>query len=53
LAVCSEVPEAGDDLEAVVGGVAASAAFPEILPVFESGDSAVVTVAEDVALAGE
>jgi len=38
LVACFEVAESGDDLGAVVDGVAASAALPEYLPVFESGD---------------
>jgi hypothetical protein len=33
-----EVPQAGDDLQAVVDGVASPAALLEDLPVFESGD---------------
>jgi hypothetical protein len=33
-----EVPESGDDSEAVVDGVASSAALAQYLPVFESGD---------------
>jgi hypothetical protein len=33
-----EVPESGDDVEAVVDGVAAAAALPEDLPVLEPGD---------------
>jgi hypothetical protein len=33
-----EVPESGDDLEAVVDGVAAASALSEDLPVFEPGD---------------
>ena len=55
-----EVPESGDDLEAVVDGVAAAAALSQYLPVFESGDDvfdagsdpavcAVVVVADDAA----
>ena len=32
------VPESGDDLEAVVDGLAAASALTEYLPVFESGD---------------
>jgi hypothetical protein len=58
--VCLEVPESGDDLEAVVDGVAGAAALPQYLPVFESGDdvfeagsdagvSPVVLVADDAA----
>jgi hypothetical protein len=33
-----EVPEFGDDLEAVVDGVAAAASLPQYLPVFEPVD---------------
>jgi hypothetical protein len=33
-----EVPESGDDVKAVVGGVAAAAALPQCLPVFEPVD---------------
>jgi hypothetical protein len=33
-----EVPESGDDVEAVVDGVASAAALPQYLPVFEPGD---------------
>ena len=33
-----EVPESGDDLDAVVDGVAAAAALTEDLPVFEAAD---------------
>jgi hypothetical protein len=33
-----EVPEAGDDLEAVVDGIATTSALPQYLPVFEAGD---------------
>jgi hypothetical protein len=32
------VPESGDDLEAVVDGLAAAAALPQYLPVLESSD---------------
>jgi hypothetical protein len=32
-----EVPESGDDLEAVIDGLGAAAALPQDLPVFESG----------------
>jgi hypothetical protein len=60
LRVCLEVPEAGNDLEALVDGASAAAALPENLPVFESGDdvfdassvavvSPVVVVADDAA----
>jgi hypothetical protein len=38
LIVCFEVSESGDDLKAVVDGVAAAAALPQYLPVFEPGD---------------
>jgi hypothetical protein len=38
LGVGLEVPESGDDSEAVVDGVASSAALAQYLPVFESGD---------------
>jgi hypothetical protein len=55
-----EVPESGDDLEAVVDGVASPAVLPEYLPVSELGDdvfdegsdaavSPVVLVADDAA----
>ncbi|MGH9207267.1 MAG: hypothetical protein ACRD1G_12000, partial [Acidimicrobiales bacterium] len=37
-----EVPESGDDLEAVVDGLAVAAALPQDLPVFESGDDVFV-----------
>ena len=33
-----EVPESGDDVEAVVDGLAAAAALSQYLPVFEPGD---------------
>jgi hypothetical protein len=33
-----EVPESGNDVEAVVDGLAASSALPQDLPVFEPGD---------------
>jgi hypothetical protein len=33
-----EVPESGDVVEAVVGGIAAAAALPQYLPVLEQGD---------------
>jgi hypothetical protein len=33
-----EVPESGDDVEAVVNGFATASALSEDLPVFESGD---------------
>ncbi len=33
-----EVPESGDDVDAVVDGVAAAAALTEDLPVFEAAD---------------
>jgi len=36
--VILEVPESGDDVEAVVDGVASAAALLQYLPVFESGD---------------
>ena len=55
-----EVPESGDDLEAVVDGVAAAAALAKYLPVLEPGDDVldagpepamrpVVVVADDTA----
>jgi hypothetical protein len=40
LIVDLDVPESGDDVEAVVDGVSASAALPHYLPVLEPGDDA-------------
>jgi len=45
LAVRFEIPEFGDDLEAVVDGVAPSAALAEWLRVFEAGGDDVIAVA--------
>jgi hypothetical protein len=36
-----EVPESGDDLKAVVDGLAAAAAMPQYLPVLEPGDDVI------------
>jgi hypothetical protein len=36
--VCFEVPDASDEFEAVVDGLAAPAALMQYLPVFEPGD---------------
>jgi hypothetical protein len=38
LSLVLEVPESGDDVEAVVDGLAASSALPKDLPVFAPGD---------------
>jgi hypothetical protein len=58
-----QVPESGDDVKAVGGGVAAAAVLPQYLPVFGPGDDvfnggrysmvcSVVVVADDAGRCG-